>query len=122
PVNRMLAKESVSARLNSEAGISFTEFSYQVMQGNDYLELYRRYGCTLQTGGSEQWGNLTSGDDLIRRVEQEPVHALATPLSTEADGTKIGKTESGTELLDSTLTSPYAFSPVGLHAADRDWL
>src|SRR5699024_7347398 len=86
PVNRMLAKYSGSARLNSEAGISLTEFSYQVMQGNDYLELYRRYGCTLQTGGSDQWGNLTSGVDLIRRVEQESVHALATPLITKADG------------------------------------
>ena len=120
PVNRMLAKESVSARLNSEAGISFTEFSYQVMQGNDYLELYRRYGCTLQTGGSDQWGNLTSGVDLIRRVEQESVHALATPLITKADGTKFGKTESGTVWLDSTLTSPYAFSQFWLNADDRD--
>ena len=103
PVNRMLAKESVSARLNSEAGISFTEFSYQILQGNDYLELNRRYGCSLQTGGSDQWGNLTSGVDLIRRVEQKSVHALATPLITKADGTKFGKTESGTVWLDSSL-------------------
>jgi tyrosyl-tRNA synthetase len=120
PVNRMLAKESVSARLNSEAGISFTEFSYQILQGNDYLELNRRYGCTLQTGGSDQWGNLTSGVDLIRRVEQKSVHALATPLITKADGTKFGKTESGTVWLDSSLTSPYAFSQFWLNADDRD--
>ncbi len=120
PVNRMLAKESVSARLKSETGISFTEFSYQVLQGNDYLELYRRYGCTLQTGGSDQWGNLTSGVDLIRRVEQASVHALATPLLTKADGTKFGKTESGTVWLDPSLTSPYAFSQFWLNADDRD--
>lgn len=120
PVNRMLAKESVSARLNSEAGISFTEFSYQILQGNDYLELNRRYGCSLQTGGSDQWGNLTSGVDLIRRVEQKSVHALATPLITKADGTKFGKTESGTVWLDSSLTSPYAFSQFWLNADDRD--
>lgn len=120
PVNRMLAKESVSARLNSENGISFTEFSYQVLQGNDYLELNRRYGCSLQTGGSDQWGNLTSGVDLIRRVEQTSVHALATPLITKADGTKFGKTESGTVWLDPSLTSPYAFSQFWLNADDRD--
>ncbi|PCC41147.1 tyrosine--tRNA ligase [Brevibacterium aurantiacum] len=120
PLNRMLAKESVSARLNSEAGISFTEFSYQVLQGNDYLELHRRYGCSLQTGGSDQWGNLTSGVDLIRRVEQHSVHALATPLITKADGTKFGKTESGTVWLDESLTSPYAFSQFWLNADDRD--
>ncbi|GEB24815.1 tyrosine--tRNA ligase [Brevibacterium aurantiacum] len=120
PMNRMLAKESVSARLNSEAGISFTEFSYQVLQGNDYLELHRRYGCSLQTGGSDQWGNLTSGVDLIRRVEQHTVHALATPLITKADGTKFGKTESGTVWLDESLTSPYAFSQFWLNADDRD--
>ncbi|WAL41168.1 tyrosine--tRNA ligase [Brevibacterium sp. BRM-1] len=120
PVNRMLAKEAVSARLNSESGISFTEFSYQILQGNDYLELYRRYGCTLQTGGSDQWGNLTSGTDLIRRVEQGHVHALSTRLITKADGTKFGKTESGTVWLDSALTSPYAFSQFWLNAADAD--
>lgn len=120
PLNRMLAKESVSARLNSESGISFTEFSYQVLQGNDYLELHRRYGCSLQTGGSDQWGNLTSGVDLIRRIEQHSVHALATPLITKADGTKFGKTESGTVWLDASLTSPYAFSQFWLNADDRD--
>lgn len=120
PVNRMLAKESVSARLKNESGLSFTEFSYQVLQGNDYLELYRRYGCTLQTGGSDQWGNLTSGVDLIRRVEATSVHAMATPLITKADGTKFGKTESGTVWLDASLTSPYAFSQFWLNADDRD--
>ena len=120
PVNRMLAKESVSARLQNESGLSFTEFSYQVLQGNDYLELYRRYGCSLQTGGSDQWGNLTSGVDLIRRVESQSVHALATPLITKADGTKFGKTESGTVWLDASLTSPYAFCQFWLNADDRD--
>src|SRR5699024_1017051 len=116
PVNRLLAKESVSARLNSEAGISFTAFSYQVMQGHDYPELYRRYGCTLQTCGSAQWGTLTAVADLISRVEQESVHAMATPLITRAAGTTLGKTESGTVWLDSTLTSPYAFSQFWLNA------
>lgn len=119
-VNRMLAKEAVSARLNSEHGISFTEFSYQLLQGNDYLQLHRRYGCTLQTGGSDQWGNLTSGTDLVRRVEQSTVHALATPLLTKADGTKFGKTETGTIWLDPELTSPYAFAQFWLNADDRD--
>lgn len=119
-VNRMLAKEAVSARLNSEAGISFTEFSYQLLQGMDFLELYRRFGCVLQTGGSDQWGNLTAGVDLVRRVEARTVHALATPLITKADGTKFGKTESGTIWLDPELTSPYAFYQFWLNADDRD--
>ncbi|WP_291796503.1 tyrosine--tRNA ligase [Brevibacterium sp.] len=119
-VNRMLAKETVSTRLNSEHGISFTEFSYQILQGNDFLELYRRHGITLQTGGSDQWGNLTSGTDLVRRVEQKTVHAMATPLITKADGTKFGKTEGGTVWLDPELTSPYAFSQFWLNADDRD--
>ncbi len=91
----MLAKEAVSARLNSEAGISYTEFSYQILQANDFLELFRRHGVTLQTGGSDQWGNLTAGIDLVRRTEGAKVHALSTPLVTKSDGTKIGKTESG---------------------------
>src|SRR5699024_344827 len=90
------------------------------MQGNDYHELYRRYGCTLQTGGSDQWGNLTSGVDLIRRDEQEGVHALATPLITKADGTKYGKTESGTVWLDSPVPSTYASTQFWLHTHDRD--
>jgi tyrosyl-tRNA synthetase len=119
-VNRMLAKEAVSARLNSEAGISFTEFSYQILQGMDFLELHRRYGCTLQTGGSDQWGNLTAGSDLIHRVEGASVHLLATPLITKADGTKFGKTESGTLWLDPAMTSPYAFYQFWLNADDRD--
>jgi tyrosyl-tRNA synthetase len=116
----MLAKETVATRLNSEHGISFTEFSYQILQGNDFLELHRRHGITMQTGGSDQWGNLTSGTDLIRRVEQRTVHAMATPLITKADGTKFGKTESGTVWLDPALTSPYAFSQFWLNADDRD--
>ncbi len=119
-VNRMLAKEAVSARLHSAAGISFTEFSYQLLQAMDFLELYRRYGCTLQTGGSDQWGNITAGVDLVHRVEQRSVHALATPLITKADGTKFGKTESGTIWLDPQLTSSYAFYQFWINADDRD--
>jgi tyrosyl-tRNA synthetase len=108
-VNAMLAKEAVSARLNSEAGISYTEFSYQILQGMDFLELFRRYGCRLQTGGSDQWGNLTAGTDLIRRVTGESVHLLATPLVTNAAGEKIGKSTGGGNLwLDPEMTSPYA--------------
>jgi tyrosyl-tRNA synthetase len=118
-VNRMLDKESVKARLDG-AGISFTEFSYQILQAFDYLELHRRYGCRLQTGGSDQWGNLTAGVDLIRRVTGEAVHALATPLITKADGTKYGKTESGAVFLDPTLTSPYAFYQYFLNQDDAD--
>ena len=108
-VGRMLAKEAVSARLNSEAGISYTEFSYQILQANDFLQLNRRHGCTLQSGGSDQWGNITAGVDLLRRVEGVGGHALATPLITTADGKKIGKTEGATVWLDPELTSPYAF-------------
>jgi tyrosyl-tRNA synthetase len=119
-VNRMLAKEAVSARLESEAGISFTEFSYQILQGNDFLELHRRHGCVLQTGGSDQWGNLTAGTELVRRAEGVTVHALATPLITKADGTKFGKTETGTIWLDPAMTSPYAFFQFWLNADDRD--
>jgi tyrosyl-tRNA synthetase len=119
-VNRMLAKEAVSARLHSEAGISFTEFSYQLLQAMDYLELYRRYGCVLQIGGSDQWGNITAGVDLIHRVEHRGVHALATPLITKADGTKFGKTEGGAIWLDPDLTSPYAFYQFWINADDRD--
>jgi tyrosyl-tRNA synthetase len=119
-VNRMLTKESVAARIESQDGISFTEFSYQILQGMDYLELHRRYGCILQTGGSDQWGNLTAGVDLVHRVAHVSVHALATPLITKADGTKFGKTESGTVWLDPTLTSPYAFYQFWLNVDDRD--
>ena len=117
-VSRMLAKEAVSARLESLEGISYTEFSYQILQGMDYLELYRRYGCTLQTGGSDQWGNITSGVDLIHRVEGVSVHALATPLLTQADGSKYGKTESGTVWLDPEMTTPYAFYQFWLNVED----
>ncbi|MEV0096388.1 tyrosine--tRNA ligase [Streptomyces sp. NPDC050738] len=120
-VNKMIAKEAVARRLNSDAGISYTEFSYQILQGMDFMELNRRYGCTLQTGGSDQWGNLTAGTDLIHRVEPEAeVHALATPLITKADGTKFGKTESGTIWLDAERTTPYAFFQFWLNADDRD--
>lgn len=118
-VNRMLDREAVAARLANE-GISFTEFSYQVLQSHDYLELFRRYGCTLQTGGSDQWGNITAGVDLIRRVEGAHVHALTTPLVTKSDGTKFGKTETGTVWLDPDMTSPYAFFQFWLNADDRD--
>lgn len=118
-VNRMLDREAVAARLNS-TGISYTEFSYQLLQSFDYLELFRRYGCRLQTGGSDQWGNITAGTDLIRRVEGVTVHALTTPLITKADGTKFGKTESGTVWLSGDLTSPYAFFQFWLNTDDRD--
>jgi tyrosyl-tRNA synthetase len=119
PVNRMLARESVSARLAGE-GLSYTEFSYQILQANDYLELYRRYGCTLQVGGSDQWGNITAGCDLIRRVEGGHAHALTGKLITKADGTKFGKTAGGSIWLDPGLTSPYAFYQYWLGSDDRD--
>jgi tyrosyl-tRNA synthetase len=108
----------VKARL--EQGISYTEFSYVLLQSLDYLELYRRHGCTLQTGGSDQWGNLTAGVELIRRTESGKAHALATPLVTKADGTKFGKTESGSVWLDRELTSPYAFYQFWFNTDDRD--
>ncbi len=109
-VNKMLSKEAVSARLNSDAGISYTEFSYQLLQATDYLELLRRYDCRLQTGGSDQWGNLTAGTDLIHRVTGESVHLLATPLITDSAGEKIGKSTGGGGIwLDPQMTSPYAF-------------
>jgi tyrosyl-tRNA synthetase len=118
-LNRMLDKESVSARLQGP-GISFTEFSYQVLQALDYLELFRRYGCRLQTGGSDQWGNLTAGVDLIRRVTGATVHALVTPLITKADGTKYGATAGGALWLDPELTSPYTFYQYFLNTDDAD--
>jgi tyrosyl-tRNA synthetase len=120
PVNRMLARETVKARLDS-TGMSYTEFSYVLLQSMDFLELYRRHGCLLQTGGSDQWGNLTAGVDLIRRVEGGSAHALTTPLLTKADGTKFGKTAGGeTYWLDPELTSPYAFYQFWINADDRD--
>jgi tyrosyl-tRNA synthetase len=119
-VGTMLKKDAVSARLNSEAGISYTEFSYQILQGLDFLELHRQYGCVLQTGGSDQWGNLTSGTDLIRRVEGTSVHAIGTPLITNSDGTKFGKSEGNAIWLDAELTSPYAFYQFWLNTDDAD--
>ncbi|MFJ3693542.1 tyrosine--tRNA ligase [Streptomyces sp. NPDC090052] len=120
-VNKMLTKESVARRLESEQGISYTEFSYQLLQGMDFLELYRRYGCTLQQGGSDQWGNLTAGIDLIHRLEPDAsVHALGTPLMVKADGTKFGKSESGAVWLDAEMTTPYAFYQFWLNVDDRD--
>jgi tyrosyl-tRNA synthetase len=118
PVNRMVSRESVAARL--DAGISYTEFSYQILQAMDFLELHRRFGCRLQAGGSDQWGNLTAGVDLIRRVTGERVHALATPLITKADGTKYGKTEDDAVWLDPEMTSPYAFYQFWFNQADTD--
>lgn len=118
PVNRMLSREVVRARL--ESGISFTEFSYQLLQGNDYFELHRRYGCTLQFGGSDQWGNITAGVDYIRRRGAGPVYGFTTPLVTKADGTKFGKTEGGAVWLDPGMTSPYAFYQFWINADDRD--
>jgi len=119
-VNTMLKKDAVAARLNSDAGISYTEFSYQILQGLDYRELYRQYGCTLQTGGSDQWGNLTSGTELIRRTEGVSVHAMGTPLITNSDGTKFGKSEGNAIWLDAEMTSPYAFYQFWLNTADAD--
>ena len=116
----MLAKETVARRLASEEGISFTEFSYQILQGYDFLELYRRYGCSLQTGGNDQWGNLLSGVELVRKAEQTAVHALTTPLVTKADGTKFGKTEGGAVWLAPDMMSPYAFYQFWLNTDDAD--
>ena len=119
-VGTMLKKDAVSARLNSDAGISYTEFSYQILQGYDYLELYRQYDCVLQTGGSDQWGNLTSGTDLIHRAEGASVHAIGTPLITNSDGTKFGKSEGNAIWLDESMTSPYAFYQFWLNTDDAD--
>ena len=117
-VNQMLSKDSVANRL--EAGISYTEFSYQVLQAFDYLELYKRNNCTLQLGGSDQWGNIVAGLDLIRRVEGGSAHALTIPLLTKSDRTKFGKTAGGSIWLDPELTSPYAFFQYWLNADDND--
>ena len=119
-VGKMLAKDAVSARLNSDSGISYTEFSYQILQGLDFLELNRRYNCVLQTGGSDQWGNLTSGTDLIHRVEGSSVHLIATPLITNSDGKKFGKSEGNAIWLDVELTSPYAMYQFWLNTDDAD--
>jgi tyrosyl-tRNA synthetase len=118
-VNRMLDREAVARRL-ADQGISYTEFSYVLLQSMDYLELYRRHGCRLQTGGSDQFGNIVAGVDLVRRIEGASVHALTTPLMTRADGTKFGKTEGGAVWLDPALTSPYAFYQFWRNTDDRD--
>jgi len=116
----MLAKDTVARRLASDEGISFTEFSYQILQGMDFLELNRRYGCTLQTGGNDQWGNLLSGVELARKADGTTVHALTTPLITKADGTKFGKTEGGAVWLAPDMMSPYAFYQFWLNTEDAD--
>ncbi|QOC94804.1 tyrosine--tRNA ligase [Micromonospora craniellae] len=118
PVNKMLAREVVRARL--ESGISFTEFSYQLLQANDFFELHRRHGCQLQFGGSDQWGNITAGVDYVRRRGMGPVQAFTTPLVTRSDGTKFGKTEGGAVWLDPEMTSPYAFYQFWINVDDRD--
>ena len=118
PVNKMLAREVVKARL--ESGISFTEFGYQILQGNDFFELHRRYGCTLQFGGSDQWGNITAGVDYVRRRGAGPVQAFTTPLVTKADGSKFGKTEGGALWMAAEMTSPYAFYQFWFNTDDRD--
>ncbi|MFC8599152.1 MULTISPECIES: tyrosine--tRNA ligase [unclassified Isoptericola] len=119
-VGTMLSKDIVARRLRSDEGISFTEFSYQVLQGMDFRELYERHGCTLQLGGNDQWGNLLSGVELIRKAHGTTVHALTSPLITKADGTKMGKSEGGAVWLDPELTSPYAFYQFWLNTADAD--
>ncbi|GAA2234382.1 tyrosine--tRNA ligase [Rarobacter faecitabidus] len=121
----MLAKDIVARRLASDEGISFTEFSYQILQGMDFLELSRRYGCELQTGGSDQWGNLLSGVELVRKADQKRVFALTTPLITKSDGTKFGKTSGGAVWLDPSMMSPYAFYQFWINSGDEDvigWL
>ena len=119
-VGTMLKKDAVAARLNSDAGISYTEFSYQILQGMDFLRLYENYGCVLQTGGSDQWGNLTSGTDLVHKALGVSVHAVGTPLITNSDGTKFGKSEGNAIWLDADLTSPYALYQFWLNTDDRD--
>jgi len=119
-IGTMLKKEAVAARLNSEEGISYTEFSYQILQGDDFLQLYRLYGCILQTGGQDQWGNLTSGVDLIHKAEGASAHAIGTPLITNSDGTKFGKSEGNAIWLDPAMCSPYRFYQFWLNTADAD--
>lgn len=120
-VNAMIKKESVQQRINrDEQGISYTEFSYSLLQGYDFVELNRRYDCVLQIGGSDQWGNITAGADLTRRLNQKQVYGLTLPLVTKSDGTKFGKTESGAIWLDAKKTSPYAFYQFWINTADAD--
>ena len=118
-VNQMLSKDSVQSRIEAN-GISYTEFSYQVLQGLDYLELYRRHNCTLQIGGSDQWGNIVAGLDLIRKVEGGSAHCLTSPLLVKSDGSKFGKTAGGAVWIDPEMTSPYAFFQFFLNSDDRD--
>ena len=117
-VNQLVKKEAIAARLASEEGISYTEFSYQLLQGLDFLELYRQYGCTLQTGGNDQWGNLVAGSDLIHKVEGRSVHLLTTPLLTDSSGEKFGKSAGNAIWLDPAMTSPYAFYQYWLNIED----
>ncbi len=119
-VNYILQKESVNRRLESEEGISYTEFSYLLLQARDFVELFDRYGCTLQMGGSDQWGNITAGIDLIRKLRGQKAHGLVTPLVTTAAGVKFGKTEAGTIWLDAARTSPFKFYQFWLNTDDRD--
>jgi tyrosyl-tRNA synthetase len=120
-INNMINKESVKQRIEREGeGISFTEFTYMLLQSYDFAELYKRHGCTLQIGGSDQWGNITGGIDLTRRTQSAQVFGLTMPLVTKADGTKFGKTETGTVWLDASKTSPYAFYQFWLNTADAD--
>ncbi len=121
-VNYMMSKDSVKKRIGEEgsAGMSFTEFSYQLVQGTDFLHLYREKNCKLQMGGSDQWGNITTGTELIRRKEGGEAFAMTCPLITKADGTKFGKTESGNVWLDPALTSPYKFYQFWLNTSDED--
>ena len=119
-VGTMMKKDAVAARLNSDAGISYTEFSYQILQGMDFLKLHELYGCVLQTGGSDQWGNLTSGTDLVHKALGKTVHAFGTPLITNSDGTKFGKSEGNAVWLDQELTSPWAMYQFWLNTDDRD--
>ena len=119
-VGTMIKKDIVAKRLNSDEGISYTEFSYQILQGLDFLELHRQYGCMLQSGGSDQWGNLTSGTDLIRKVEGTAAHAIGTPLITNSDGTKFGKSEGNAIWLNPEMCSPYTFYQFWLNQADAD--
>ena len=118
PVNKMLARDVVRNRL--ESGISFTEFSYQLLQSNDFYQLHVQHGCRLQFGGSDQWGNITAGVDFVRRRGAGPVHAFVTPLVLKADGTKFGKTEGGAVWLDPTMTTPYSFYQFWINSDDRD--
>ena len=116
----MLSKDIVKRRLESDEGISYTEFSYQILQANDYLELYRRYNCTLEVGGNDQWGNLVGGMDLIHKVEGTSVHVLTNPLITKSDGSKFGKSEGGAIWLNPDMLSPYKFYQFWLNTADED--